>query len=206
MMGRRSLASERKTLIIEALAAVIREDGYEAATLERVAAQAGVQRTLIRHYFGNRDELIKEALVHITGKYLADYTSAVENLPAAQSIPALIDYLFGGQFNQRMEDDAVIDALIASSNQSDAAKSAVLQMYRTFEDTVSALLERAIPLGSPEGIKDVAYAMVCLAEQHAMMRSLGMGDCREAGLKRTALALIQTVIAHKSSRHQRNAT
>ncbi len=203
-MGRKSLASERKAMIIDALADVIREVGFEAATLERVATKAGVQRTLIRHYFGNRDALIAAALVHITDKYLADFGAMVESLPSDKSVSGLVDYLFGGHFNQRLEDETVIDALIAASGQSDAARCAVLQMYQTFEATVSMLLTRALPQARQPDTKDVAYALMCLAEQHAMMRGLGLGASREAGVKRAALALVESLMVQPSPPRQRN--
>jgi AcrR family transcriptional regulator len=204
VMGRKSLASERKTMIIDALADVIREVGFEAATLERVATKAGVQRTIIRHYFGNRDALIAAALVHITDKYLADFGTMVASLPSDKSVPGLVDYLFGGHFNQRLEDEIVIDALIAASGQSDAARCAVLQMYQTFEATVSMLLARALPQANQQDTKDVAYALMCLAEHHAMMRGLGLGVVREAGVKRAALALIESLMVQPSPPRKRN--
>jgi AcrR family transcriptional regulator len=192
-MGRKSLASERRAQIIEALADVIREEGFEAATLERVAIKAEVQRTLIRHYFGNRDALLAAALVHITAKYLQDFGAIVESLPNSKSLVGLVDYLFGGAFNQRLEDDAVIDALIAASGQSDAARVAVLQMYQTFHETVARLLSQTLPQARTERVGDVAYALMCLAEQHALMRGLGLGVAHEAGVRRAALAMIESL-------------
>lgn len=198
-MGRKSLADERRTRIIDALAEVIRAVGYEAATLELVAAEAGVQRTLIRHYFGNRDALISAALVHITGKYLEDFRSTMQNLSAERSLAGMVDYLFGGVFNQRFEDEAVIDALIAASGRSETVGAAVLRMYETFETTLEGALVRVFPQTDPQRVREAAYALMCLAEQHASMRGLGLGASREAGIKRAALALLDTLSVPPSS-------
>lgn len=192
-MGRRSMVQERRAEILRALEDVVREEGYEAATLERVAARAGVQRTLIRHYFGNRDALIDAALVHITGKYQRDCEEEIARFAGERTAEALVGYLFGGAFNQRSDDDAVIDALIVASGRSEAARVSVLRMYTTFEDVVVALLRGALPGASEDGLRDVAYALVCLAEQHSMMRALGIGVSREAAIRRAALSLIGSI-------------
>lgn len=198
-MGRKSLAAERKSQIIQALTEVIRESGYEATTLELVASKAGVQRTLIRHYFGNRDQLITTALTHITEKYLHDYQGLVERFPTDLSVSRLLDYLFGGKFNERPKDDQVIDALIAASYQNEAARASLRGMYQIFEETVAALLLRAFPLVEKEKINDVAYAVMCLAEQHATLHALGVGAARDTAAKRAAKTLIDSLMDTKAN-------
>lgn len=196
-MGRKSLAVERKSQIIQALAELIRESGYEATTLELVAQKAGVQRTLIRHYFGNRDQLIATALEQITENYRRDYLALTNRLPGNASIPVLLEYLFGGKFNERPGDEAVIDALIAASYKNDSAGESLCRMYRTFEDTVAALLVQVYPQAAGQRIRDIAYAVMCLAEHHATMRSLGQGPGRDSGIRRAAEILIQSISERK---------
>ena len=52
---------QRRDALIEAALRVIEDGGARAATTRAIAARAGVAPGLIRHYFGTRDALIREA-------------------------------------------------------------------------------------------------------------------------------------------------
>ena len=69
-MGRRSLAEERRVQILEAAARCIAEHGVEGATQERIAAAAGMSRPHIRHYVGNRGDLLDAVWARIIAPYV----------------------------------------------------------------------------------------------------------------------------------------
>jgi AcrR family transcriptional regulator len=50
--------SETRALIIEATEAVIREEGYAAASTRRVALRAGLKPSLVHYYFPTTDDLL----------------------------------------------------------------------------------------------------------------------------------------------------
>ena len=70
-MARPSLANTRREEILDALERCLARRGLEGTTLESVAAEAGVARPVIRHYFGNRDVLLKAALEAAASEALA---------------------------------------------------------------------------------------------------------------------------------------
>lgn len=51
-------SSETRALIIEATEAVIREEGYAAASTRRVALRAGLKPSLVHYYFPTTDDLL----------------------------------------------------------------------------------------------------------------------------------------------------
>ena len=55
--------------ILEATSQIIAEQGAGTFPLSIVARRAGVNRSLIYHYFGNRDTLIVQAIEHIMSRY-----------------------------------------------------------------------------------------------------------------------------------------
>jgi AcrR family transcriptional regulator len=59
-MARKS-AEDRRLELLEAAQRVIRREGFAHLTLRDVAAEVGVAHSLVRHYFGTRDELLAEA-------------------------------------------------------------------------------------------------------------------------------------------------
>jgi AcrR family transcriptional regulator len=202
-MGRPSLADERKQQILNALFASIREEGYEATTLGSVAARAGVQRTLIRHYFGNRDGLLAAAVEHLTEGYRADYVALSHRLPARGRLGVLLDYLFGGAFNRRPDDDAVIDALIGVSRQSRSARASLRRMYEAFEEVCSDAVVSAFPRVSRARARQVAYGIMCLAESNALLLCLGFDASRSADARAAADALLASLTPrHRRSRKE----
>ena len=94
-MGRPSLGAQRREQILEAFERCLVTHGLEATTLEAVAAEAGVQRAAIRHFVGNRDELIAASVDHLTQKYRASYAEELRSLdPTGDRLGAILDYLF----------------------------------------------------------------------------------------------------------------
>jgi AcrR family transcriptional regulator len=74
MMKQDRRESETYRRIIDAAIAVVFEHGYIGATMARIAANAGVTRGAIQHYFGDRRvDLIAEACEYIIEKRQAAY-------------------------------------------------------------------------------------------------------------------------------------
>lgn len=204
-VGRPSLAVERRRQILDALFASIREEGYEATTLDGVARRAGTPRPLIRHYFGNRDGLLAAAVEHLTGRYRADYAALTQRLPARGRLAALLDYLFGGDFNGRPDEDAVIDVLIGISRQSEAARAALRGMYSTFEAVCQAAILSAHPRVSRQRARRAAYAIMCLAESNALLLGLGFDAARSADARAAADLLLASLPAPLRRRRPRKS-
>lgn len=56
---------QRRRELLEATAAVIAAEGIQAATVRRIAQQAGCTTGLVTHYFAEKDDLIIGALRHV---------------------------------------------------------------------------------------------------------------------------------------------
>lgn len=63
-MAARKSAEDRRVELLEAAGRVIRRAGFAHLTLREVAAEVGVAHSLVRHYFGTRDELLSAAFDH----------------------------------------------------------------------------------------------------------------------------------------------
>ena len=77
--------------ILDASIRLLAEEGYEALTLENVAAAAGVNKASIRYNFGNKAGLISavaDALIH---DECLRVSSAVREVPSEEKLHAAID-------------------------------------------------------------------------------------------------------------------
>ncbi len=196
-MGRPSLASVRKKQIIKAFSQCVNSIGYEATTLEKIAKRAGVKRTMIRHYFGNREALLASAIKYLTEEYQNDFIELAKKLPERRRLEILMDFLFGGGFNQRPKDDAVINALVAASYRNESARIFLRQMYATFEQVCLDEIKTAFPHAPLAHSRQVAYGLMCLAEQNATFLSIGMDVERSVDARHCAQLLLRTLQAGK---------
>ena len=53
--------------ILRATVAVVAREGLAGVTFAKVADEAGLQRTLVLHYFGSRDQLLSAFIDHTMG-------------------------------------------------------------------------------------------------------------------------------------------
>lgn len=97
-MPRPSVKKERTEEILNACQCCVARYGLEGATLERIAEESGLQRSLVRHYVGNRDDLIMAVLARFLDDSNRQMAELESYLPKADADKVLIDYLFDEQW------------------------------------------------------------------------------------------------------------
>ncbi|MER5185782.1 TetR family transcriptional regulator, partial [Streptomyces sp. NPDC002896] len=112
-MGRRSLAVERRQQIIEATTRCLRRHGLAGATLERIAEESGMSRSHIRHYVGNREDLLLAVVRHLHERYDQAFAASVAEAAVDAKLAAVMDYLYGPEFTAPGDDNAVIRELLS---------------------------------------------------------------------------------------------
>jgi AcrR family transcriptional regulator len=194
-MGRPSLGAERREQILDAFERCLVARGLEATTLEAVAAEAGVKRAAIRHFVGNRDELIAASIDHLTEKYRKSYAEELRLLHSAvDRAGAVLDYLFlGGFVSNLLREGWATEALRAAAASDAEARRSLRRMYGAFEKEILAELTAAYPRAEPERARGVAYAIMCLAEESAFMRAVGFPAKRARAARDAAGLLVKSL-------------
>lgn len=191
-MGRPSVAAARRVQILEAFHRCLLRDGLERTSLDAVAKEAGVARSAVRHFVGNRDALLREAVVHLADAYRRDFEARVDALPADARVGALLSFLFGTSFTQDHDaEDHAIEVLLAVARHDAGAREALRALYEEFVRMVTGELRRAFPGASRARVWETAYAVVCLAEANATMDGLGLGARRSRAARRAAQRLLE---------------
>lgn len=189
--GRPSLAVTRRQEAITAFLSLIAERGLDTVTLDDVAHRAGMQRSVIRHYVGNRNELVVAALDELVDGYRS---SVVETIGESPSIDVLLDHLFGAHwYRDQSTADRALDVLFHEASRSEAMRERLKTAYASLVTVVAdALLldanERSASLTSDEA-HATAYAIVCLAEHNVDLQSLGFDPSNATSAHRAARML-----------------
>ena len=105
---RRLGEEERRAQILQATILVVSRHGFDGAAVSMIAAQAGVSKGLIWHYFADKGDLMKQAVVAavqaIQGEMVADLDVSA---PVTDLIRASIHWLAAASKTHRDEFNAL---------------------------------------------------------------------------------------------------
>lgn len=195
-MGRKSLEVERKAQILDAFERCIVKYGLEGTSLEQIATEAKVKRSIIRHYIGNRDDIVDTLIERIVRNYqeeLANLDAQVENISARYYLPQVLDYLFTAETRNKPRDKVIIDVLTAAQNRYPKAKSLLNELFNSITQSLAKDLIDAYPSATEAQCHQVAYGIWCLSTTNESMMWLGMDANYNQSARDCAEALLRTL-------------
>ena len=192
-MPRPALTEERTTLILDAFARCVARQGLDATSLENVADEAGVKRSILRHYIGNRDDLIHALSERVLAKYRKDVADMVASLPSQRTADSLLDYLFWDGQGAASEEVQVVEALIAASGRNQALRDKLKVLIDDFSQTIADLLAREFPNATAQRRWDVAYGIVSIYYNHEALVPLQLPKKYRRAARKSAEALVDTL-------------
>ncbi|QIE44598.1 TetR family transcriptional regulator [Pseudohalocynthiibacter aestuariivivens] len=158
-MPRPSLKDQRSEEILDAFLTCVARFGLEGATQERIAEQAGVKRTLLRHYLGNRDEMISALTDHVVAEFAKATDLLAQTLNPDGGLRQLIDLLF----DQREASDPRLmlayQAMVASAENYPDMRSPLLDSLQSFLTVIEAAAKRSHPTSPPGKIRAVVHGI-----------------------------------------------
>lgn len=182
--GRPSVAGERRDQIVDAFIDLVAETGSAEVTITQVAERAGVHRSAVRHFIGNRSDLIGAAVDEICRRHDATRDALVGEDPTIEQI---VDHYFSEAYiwgNAELDD--VFGILLVAASRDDGAASSIADDYRSM---LAELLEH---LGDSPAARVAAYQVVCLVEQNVVMQRLGFDAYLNEATRRLAHSLVET--------------
>ncbi|WP_346237870.1 TetR family transcriptional regulator C-terminal domain-containing protein [Niabella insulamsoli] len=155
-MGRRSLKDARQKEIIEVFYKIAKQEGLENASLAKTAELAGINPSLIIHYFKSREQLVNGLIEFILDKYLQIFTvpEGWEKNPKA-TLLKIIDNVFSKKWNV-LFDDSVSYSCYALALRHEA----IATRYRQLLETLRSNLEQYIRACKKEGSLNVSQPAV----------------------------------------------
>ncbi|MEM7602837.1 MAG: TetR/AcrR family transcriptional regulator [Verrucomicrobiota bacterium] len=145
MVPRKDLSQERIGQILDAFESSILRFGLEGSSLEKVAESAGMKRTIIRHYVGNRDELISAMTARLVERYREQTTAMFEALGEEDRVETLIQILFSRENVQSAESIMIFEHLVLAGNRYESVRKPMADWTMEFVEMVEDELRRAFP-------------------------------------------------------------
>ena len=160
-MPRPSLKAERTKEILDAFMTCVARYGLDGSTLERISGQAGIGRPLLRHYLGNRNEMILQLLDHVVSKFIALTRITADSLPLENRFDFLMEALFERE-DHSSENAAVFQALVAASERYPEVRKPLLKFVTQFEAFIAKEISREKPHADIESCKIAASGLTAI--------------------------------------------
>lgn len=173
-MGRPSLAKQRKSEILEAFGRCVARYGLEGSSLEKIAEEAGMKRSILRHYIGNRDELIEELAQKVIGDYEQWMNQCLESLTERTRKSGLIDILLPKTSMGSTEQLMIIENLIGAAPAYPLIRKLVLDYVDGFVDQIANQVQLIAPHLTSKAAWDKAYALVCISFNQESLQPLNL--------------------------------
>lgn len=177
-MGRKSLKEERSQMILDAFERCVARFGLEGSSLEVIANEAGVKRSLIRHYLGNRESLILALTERTVAKYHAWTDESLAYFPEDLTMRgvALLDMLFPKQSYLSGDDVMVVESLIAAADRYPEIRDIMRQWSLDYIHKIAREIHTCYPKQDEKACIQVAYGLTGIASNHDSLVSLNLPE------------------------------
>ena len=172
-MARPSMAAQRKEEILDALEACILAHGIQATSLENIADKAGVKRTILRHYIGNRDDIICALSSRWSLKYTAQWQELLSWLPTNNRVEALIDSLFTISSREQVDATIIGEELFSEAKRLPQVKKDQETIMEEFIKYTVEILISDFPEAEQKTVELVSYGIYAnyvLAESYLPLK------------------------------------
>ena len=194
-MGRKNLTEQRHEDILDAFEKCLIKYGLEESTLERVAQEAGKSRNIIRHYIGNREDLIAAFVERVLSRIKQISEEILVNTPKQKLIPNVLDFLFEERKADAPPDlgERMLGGMWHIREQSPKVQQALLNFYQEFEKILTDGLKQLYPEVPLKKCQEVAYSIICLAETNWVLGSVGVDVSHTRMARRSAEYLLSVL-------------
>ena len=192
-MGRPSLKEQRSEEILAAFARCVARFGLDGATLEHVAEEAGVSRPALRHFVGNREDLIDALAAYVQRDYRTKMEAMFAWLPDTGRVEALIEFLFAPNAASSSEDVALAQALTAGADRYPSVAAPLKHWIIEFDQRIQDELAMHAPNAASKDIAAASFGILSLYFNIDALSQLGMPERYGAAAKAAALNLVSNL-------------
>lgn len=192
-MPRPSLKAQRSEEILDAYERCILRDGNAGAALEQIAEESQMKRSILRHYIGNRDDILVALGERWQKKYQQTWQQLLDYLPADSSrLVVLLDSLFMDE----LSDEAIVAAVVGGVLFSEAKRMQALktQLQSWLDEFVAILTQelcRAYSSRSKAECEVVAHGILGIYLTAEALKPMALTSVYMPAMKQSAQQLMQ---------------
>ncbi len=192
-MARPSVKEQRTEEILDAFERCVGQFGVEGTSLERIAEESGLRRSLLRHHIGNRDELVDALATRLVQKYSALLDGLFEDAQGSLSSRDLVELLFDPRYRDQEGLDRVFEALLMSANSYPAVNECLKAWYNQFIDMLTVIVKADKKSATNKRCRTAVIGVVSIYFNLESLSPLQLGSGYRLASKQAALVLIDAL-------------
>ncbi len=185
-VGRPSIAAERREEILRAFETCALRQGLAATTLADVAEEAGLPRPLVRHFMGNRADMVDgliDRMMQRAQASIGQALAAAGDRHEHDRLQIILSQAFADPMTNRL-----MIQLWQQSWQDAALQTQLEDVYRRCVDQIHDHLFRSASTGSYEK----AYALAAMALGNAVLAQFNVGPGSSTAFAQLGRAIART--------------
>lgn len=214
-MGRPSKKEQRTEEILNAFYRCVARYGLEGSTLEFIAKEADLKRSLVRHYVGNREDLVNQLVDRVlmqSDSLWVDFMAGANQLaescsedqsPEQQHVQQQVcDYLIEGLFGEQHSDAQyvlVIESLIFSANHNANLRKRLQDWLKRFIDDIKTVLSTVFTTAAQEDLAAASFGIISIYFNLDSLAPLGMNHIYRKSARHSAQLLLNSLSAQQAS-------
>lgn len=192
-MGRPDLTAVRTEEILDAFEHCVARYGLHGSSLERVAEQAGMKRSVVRHYMGNRDEMIVALAERVTAECHAQLETYVASASEQLRVDQLLAFFFPNTQADTTDSLMAVESLIAAAEDYPRVQELMTGYVEEMVNMTTDQLRLAHPNATKAQCWTVAYGVVGICYNHASLAPLALPTKYLKAARASARALTDTL-------------
>ncbi len=199
-MPRPKISDERREEILKAFEACVVRKGLTETTLEDVAVESGLPRSLVRYFIGNRDNMVNcliERILNRGEKRAISFLNKISNPTPEQITDLMFDELLGDNTTS-----IIIMELWHLALRDDKLRIKLASVYHRLIDEVVNNIKDDSTNKETKKIFDVAFTATALAFGTALFNYMGLTGY-DSSFIRSHVTKIITDIHDKKSKIKR---
>jgi AcrR family transcriptional regulator len=153
------MAAQRTEEILDAFEVCILSHGITDTSLKVLAEQAQMKRTILRHYIGNRDQIIELLGERWFDHFAAQWQQTLHDLPVENRLEVLIDRLFSERDSDNTQSMIIKEALFVEARRLPGLKVKLQKLMAQFIEAVSAEIQQHTPKLKADTTIDMAHGI-----------------------------------------------
>lgn len=205
----RPIADFRRPEIVEGLRKTLARKGLSIPSNDDIASAAEMSRQLVRHYYTDQKEIVKD----LTTKLAAEYQELLTRVISVQSdvcrLTVFLDFYFGMAAKgtpQKPADDHIYDALFALAAADIKLRNQLKQQYNLLASVISHELHLKYPKLDIAHCNELALTIVSMMYGHwKMVGSLRFAKTQNKVMREAVDRLIHSYVADPPHRNDEPA-
>ncbi len=201
-MGRKSLANERRAQILEALYRCISKHGLQNSSIKTIAKEAGVQPSIMYHYFKDKDEMIEKLVGKVVDDLMDSYAAELNGAKSPEErFKKGLAFLFVPELNYGDKGSlpTFFYGCVVEAKRNPSVRRGMTKLFRRYRAAVFQLLtETGMAEGlSPGEAKDLASMLVAIEDGVALQRHMDGRNISSENMHRLAESFVRLYVADK---------